>query len=87
MNWQQVLRQVIAVTLGMLFLVGCGNSAAPRGVDAPAARPALEPPTPTPISVRQRLLLNQSLAHAASVTRYIPASGMGAMMSSIICLI
>jgi aminopeptidase N len=46
-----MLHLVIAVVMVLLFLVGCGNTAPPPVVEAPAATPTPEPPTPTPTSV------------------------------------
>jgi len=48
MNWKKVLRQIIAVTLTMVFLVGCGSTAPSPAVQAPAATPASGSPMPPP---------------------------------------
>jgi hypothetical protein len=51
MSRQQVLQQVIAVTLVMLFLAECGGPAATQVAEAPAATSTPGPPaaTPTPV--------------------------------------
>jgi hypothetical protein len=49
MSYKQVLQSVIAVSLVLLFLVGCGGSAPTAVSEAPAATPTPEPPTATPV--------------------------------------
>ena len=51
MNWQRVLRQVIAGSLVTLLLVGCTRTVASPEAETPAAPPTQELPTPAPISV------------------------------------
>lgn len=48
MNRQQMLQQLTAVTLIMLFLMGCGGPATTPVTEVPAATPTPELPTATP---------------------------------------
>lgn len=51
MNWPQVSQQIIAVTLIMLFLVGCGSAVTPTVVEVPAVTLTPGSATPSPTSV------------------------------------
>lgn len=60
MNRQQLLQLVIAVTLIMLFLAGCGSSEAPTATATPEP-PATSTPEPPATSTPEPVVVNDPL--------------------------